>query len=205
MTTSKYKAALLFGSPGAGKGTQGEMLGKVPGFFHVSTGDAFRALDPDTEIGKTFNHYSTQGLLVPDDVTIGVWQEYMRRSIAEWRYNPETQLLVLDGIPRNPNQAGLMDEHIDTLAVVHLTCRDPEPMLERLSKRALKSNRPDDAKPEVVRKRWDVYIEETRPVLDHYDETLVTDIDALGTPAEVFAGVLGCLAPIQAKNFKSLF
>ncbi len=201
MTDTRYKAALLFGSPGAGKGTQGEMLGRIPGFHHVSTGDVFRTLNPNSEIGKTFLQYSTKGELVPDEVTIKVWQENMHAREMLGLYKRDTQLLLLDGIPRNPNQAKLMDEHIDVLAIAHLTCKDPEPMLDRLSKRALKSNRPDDAKPEVVRRRWDVYVEETRPVLAHYDTSLVHDIDALGTPAQVLSAVLSELAPIQAKHF----
>jgi len=200
---SKYKAALLFGSPGAGKGTQGAMLGQIPGFHHVSTGDVFRTLNPSSEIGKTFFEYSSKGELVPDEITIKVWQENMLAREALGLYRPESQLLLLDGIPRNPNQAKLMDEHIDVLVIAHLTCQDKEPMLERLRSRALKQNRPDDAKEEVVRRRWDVYVGETRPVLAHYDASLVKEIDALGTQAEVLCGVLGHLAPVQAKNFKA--
>jgi adenylate kinase len=203
VSDSKYKAALLFGSPGAGKGTQGEMLGRIPGFHHVSTGDVFRNLNPNSEIGQTFLKYSTRGELVPDEVTIRVWQENMHARETLSLYKRDSQLLILDGIPRNPAQANFLDEHIDVLLVAHLTCADPEPMLERLRQRALKQNRPDDAKEEVVRRRWDVYVEDTRPVLEHYDKSLVRDIDALGTPAEVLSNVLGELAPIQAKHFKS--
>lgn len=203
MSDSKYKAALLFGSPGAGKGTQGEMLGRIPGFHHVSTGDVFRNLNPNSEIGQTFLKYSTRGELVPDEVTIRVWQENMHARETLSLYKRESQLLILDGIPRNPAQAEFLDEHIDVLLVAHLTCADPAPMLERLRQRALKQNRPDDAKEEVVRRRWDVYVENTRPVLEHYDDSLVRDIDALGTPAAVLSNVLGELAPIQAKHFKS--
>jgi len=76
-------------------------------------------------------------------------------------------------------------------------------MLERLRKRAMKQNRPDDAKEDVVRRRWDVYVENTRPVLEHYDDPLVRDIDALGTPAEVLSKVLAELAPIQSRHFES--
>jgi len=204
-TGSKYKAALLFGSPGAGKGTQGEMLGNIPGFHHVSTGDVFRTLNPNSEIGKTFFEYSSKGELVPDEITIKVWRENMLARETLGFYRKDSELLLLDGIPRNPAQAALMDEHIEVLVVIHLTCKDPAPMLERLSKRALKQNRPDDAKPEVVRRRWDVYLEETRPVLEHYDTSLVKEIDALGSPQEVLAGVLGCLAPVQAADFASQF
>jgi len=203
VSDDRYKAALLFGSPGAGKGTQGEMLGRIPGFHHVSTGDVFRTLNPNSEIGRTFLQYSSKGELVPDEITIRVWQENMHARETLSMYDRDTQLLILDGIPRNPAQARLMDEQIDVLVVAHLTCAEPEPMLERLRKRAMKQNRPDDAKEDVVRRRWDVYIENTRPVLEHYDGPLVRDIDALGTPAEVLSKVLAELAPIQSRHFES--
>ena len=96
-----------------------------------------------------------------------------------------------------------MDGHIEVLVIAHLTCPDPAPMLDRLRRRALKQNRPDDAKEEVVRRRWDVYLENTRPVLEHYDASLVKEIDALGTPAEVLSNVLRELAPLQATHFQS--
>ena len=63
----KLKAILLFGQPGVGKGTQGAILGKVPGFCHLATGDMFRGLDRESELGREFLKYSNQGLLVPDE------------------------------------------------------------------------------------------------------------------------------------------
>ena len=81
----QYKTVLFFGAPGAGKGTQGELIGSVPGFFHMSTGDMFRSLDRNSEAGKKFESYSSKGELVPDEVTIELWQDYMnqRQAAAE--------------------------------------------------------------------------------------------------------------------------
>ncbi|MGP1345838.1 MAG: adenylate kinase family protein [Phycisphaerales bacterium] len=196
-TGSRYKSVLLFGAPGTGKGTQGALIGAVPGFFHHSSGDVFRSLSPMSAVGREFLAYSTKGELVPDDLTIRVWSENITAQRTVGRFRPDEQLLLLDGIPRNAPQAGLMDEHIEVLGIVHLTCDDPEPIFARLRERAAKQGRPDDAKEEVVRRRWSVYEEQTAPVLKHYPSSLVHKVDALGTVAEVLARTLSIVAPIQ--------
>ena len=194
---AQFKTVLLFGAPGAGKGTQGELIGNVPGFFHMSTGDMFRSLDHESELGKTFLSYSTKGELVPDELTIKLWQEYMNKQIADEKFDPKTTLLILDGLPRTVAQAKVIDPLIDVLAVVHLYTKDKEAMVERLRERAIKQQRADDAKEEVVRNRLDVYERETSPVLDVYDSSLIHEIDALRTMAMVMSDVLGVVAPIQ--------
>ena len=65
ISAMKYQAILLFGAPGSGKGTQGQMVGQIPGFLHISTGDLFRALDKASELGKVFVEYSVQGAACP--------------------------------------------------------------------------------------------------------------------------------------------
>lgn len=197
----RYKSVLLFGAPGVGKGTQGKILGSVPGFFHLSTGDMFRSVDPLSEMGKVFREYSIRGELVPDSVTIEMWRQYVLSLRATNRFKPYAELLVLDGVPRNLAQARLMDEHIDALHVVHLDCSNDAEMIERLKKRALREKRADDAKEEVIRRRLVIYREETRPLLEFYPKDHVTMVNALGTPAEVLAGVLKVLAPVQAQHF----
>jgi hypothetical protein len=76
-------------------------------------------------------------------------------------YKPNVDLLVLDGIPRNTTQAKLLEKHLNVLKIIHLVCPDKEEMIKRLRRRALKENRIDDAKEEVIRKRWEVYERET--------------------------------------------
>jgi len=70
-----YKSLLLFGAPGSGKGTQGKILGTIPGFYHCACGDVFRAVDVRSDYGKAFIEYSSKGQLVPDDITIRVYEE----------------------------------------------------------------------------------------------------------------------------------
>ena len=198
---SRYRTILLFGPPGAGKGTQGKILGSIPGFLHVASGDVFRSLDPASELGKIFADYSSRGALVPDDLTVKMWEEHTRNLTAEGKYTPNSELLMLDGIPRNLNQARLMDEHIQVLSLIHLGCEDEDAMVDRLSRRAIKENRADDARVDVIRHRLKVYEQETQPLIDYYSASLVNAVDALGTPAEVLQQVLKLVAPIQRSCF----
>lgn len=197
----RYQTILLFGAPGAGKGTQGKILGQVPGFFHLSCGDVFRTLDMGSPLGRKFQEYSSKGLLVPDDATIKMWHQNIHAQTVLSRYKPHQDLLVLDGIPRNVAQAKLMGEHINVLQIIHLVCRDKERMIDRLRRRAIKENRADDAKEEVIRRRWDVYEAETRPVLDHYPARLIAEVDAMGSPARVLEHILEKVVPVQESHF----
>lgn len=199
----RYKTILLFGAPGAGKGTQGKVLGSVPGFYHLSCGDVFRNLDMSSPLGRIFVEYSSKGLLVPDEPTIQMWSQNMHARTVLGIYKPHVDLLVLDGIPRNVAQAKLLEKHIQVLKIVHLVCRDKEKMMERLRRRAIKENRIDDAKEEVIRKRWAVYERETFPVLDYYPSSLVAEVEAMGSPAEVLEHVLEVLVPVQNAHFRS--
>jgi adenylate kinase len=189
------KTALLFGQPGVGKGTQGKILGTVPGFVHLATGDMFRGLDRESELGQEFIRYSTQGLLVPDGLTIRLWRQYVQGLIDTNQYRPDNDLLVLDGIPRSAGQAAMIDEHIDVLRVIHLTCSDIEPLIERIKRRAIHSGRPDDADEKVIRRRMEVYHQETSTVLDFYDDTKIANVDAVGLPGEILMHILNEIIP----------
>jgi len=197
----RYKSVLLFGAPGAGKGTQGKVLGTIPGFYHCACGDVFRNLDIKSSLGSVFYEYSSRGELVPDEVTVKMWAENIRAHTIIGDYKPNADLLVLDGIPRTIEQAKLMDEHIEVLRVIHLSCNDEEEMFQRLRRRALKSNRHDDADTKVIRHRWEVYKQETAPVLQHYPKELVVDIDSLNSPAQVLHDILDHVVPAQNEHF----
>lgn len=201
--SSRYQTVLLFGAPGAGKGTQGKILGQIPGFYHLSCGEVFRNLDMNSELGKIFYEYSSRGELVPDDATVRMWQQNMHAQSVLSIFKPRNDLLVLDGIPRNVNQAKLLHDHLDVLKIIHLVCRDKEEMIVRLRKRALKENRHDDAKEDVIRKRWSVYEAETYPVLECYPGDIVAEVDAIGSPAAVLQKILEVLVPVQEKHFQN--
>ncbi|MCL4209195.1 MAG: nucleoside monophosphate kinase [Phycisphaeraceae bacterium] len=199
---NRYKTVLLFGPPGAGKGTQGKILGKIPGFFHLACGDVFRSLDINSSLGRKFYEYSSRGELVPDDLTIEMWRENMHAQTVLSLYKPSVDLLILDGIPRNVGQAQVMKKHLDVLGVVHLTCKDIDEMVHRMKRRALKENRLDDVDEKVIRRRFDVYERETAPVLAQYDPSIIHEVDASGSPARVLMHVLEVVVPIQDAHFK---
>ena len=200
---ARYHTILLFGAPGAGKGTQGKILGSIPGFFHLSCGEVFRSLDHSSQLGRVFLEHSSRGALVPDDATVKMWEQNMHAQTVLSRYKPLQDLLVLDGIPRNVAQAKLLQRHLNVLLVVHLVCPDKEKMFDRLRRRALKENRIDDAKEDVIRHRWRVYEAETYPVLDFYPKSIVREVNAMGSPARVLQHVLEVVVPTQEQHFSN--
>jgi adenylate kinase len=200
-----YKAVLIFGAPGTGKGTQGKILGNIPGFYHFSCGEVFRNLDISSDLGREFYEYSSRGELVPDELTVRLWVQAIHAHTVLGDYKPRVDLLVLDGIPRTLEQARLMSEYVDVLKVVHLHCEDEQAMVERLRKRALKENRYDDADEKVIRQRWQVYQRETYPLLAYYPPEHVVAVDSIGSPGRVLRDVLDQVVPTQDSHFTSVF
>jgi adenylate kinase len=194
----KYRTILLFGAPGAGKGTQGKILGTIPNFFHCACGDVFRSLRIDNELGRTFLEYSSRGELVPDEATIRLWRNSIQGSQSLGHFNPQKDTLVLDGIPRNAEQAGMLTEALDVRAVFYLTCPDFNKLVERLQRRALRENRLDDANLNVIRHRLETYESETKPVLDFYGKNLVHSIDSTESPINVLREILRIIATLPA-------
>ncbi|MEP4078903.1 adenylate kinase family protein [Haloferula sp.] len=186
----KRPAFLILGAPGAGKGTQGKILGSIPRFFHCACGDVFRSLDTRTSIGRRFVEYSSKGDLVPDELTVELWNTQVDNWAESHLYKPDIDFLVLDGIPRNVEQARMIDEFIDVHQVFHLSCPNRGELARRMRKRALKENRIDDASEEIIQQRISTYEEETRPMLDHYSSALVTEIDATRPPVEVLSKII---------------
>lgn len=199
--TERYPSVLLFGAPGVGKGTQGSILGMIPGFFHMSTGDMFRSLDRESELGRIFHQYSSRGLLVPDETTVSLWRQYMRDRYEPHRQGPfGSRLVLLDGVPRNLAQAELMDGAICVRRILHFVAPDLDALVERLRHRAIEQGRSDDADERVIRHRYEVYQQETAPVLAHYDPALVVEIDALDTPLGVLRQVIDAVEPIAGES-----
>ena len=192
----KYKTILLFGAPGAGKGTQGKILSTIPHFYHCACGDVFRNLRIDNELGRIFIEYSSRGELVPDEATIRLWKQSISGSQSLGQFNPEKDTLVLDGIPRNVHQAEMLKDSLDVRAVFYLTCSDFNKLVERLQRRALRENRLDDANLAVIRTRLETYDRETKPVLEFYGKELVHTIDSTQTPVNVLRDILRTIAKV---------
>ena len=195
-TTPKFRTFLMFGAPGSGKGTQGKVLGTIPRFHHMACGDVFRSLDTRTALGQEFVKYSSEGKLVPDEVTVKLWRANINDSVRTHNFKPDIDFLVLDGIPRNVEQAQFMEQDIEVLQVFHLACPDRAELARRLRKRALKENRFDDANEQTIQRRIQTYEDESKPILDYYESGpyagrhIVTHIDAGQSPAKVVHDVL---------------
>lgn len=157
---------VLFGPPGAGKGTQSEHLIERYGLVHLSTGDIFRAnIKGETELGKLAKSFMEKGELVPDAVTISMLE-------AEVNKHSDPKGFIFDGFPRTSAQAIALDEFL-TSKNTSITCMlalevEEEELKARLLNRAKTSGRPDDADPAIIQNRIDVYNRETAPVAEYY-------------------------------------
>ena len=174
----KYKAILLFGAPGSGKGTQGKVLGQVPGYMHSSTGDMFRALDKNSDMGKLSASYASKGQLVPDEFTINLWKQHMAGLVAGKKFDAENGVVIMDGVPRNVKQAELLKDTIDVVKIIYLETANLDKFVARLKARAIKEGRADDADDNVIRNRMSVYANETEPVLKVYPPGVVIRVEA---------------------------
>ncbi len=175
---------VLFGPPGAGKGTQSENLIKKYGLVHLSTGDIFRAnIKGETELGKLAKSYMDKGELVPDSVTIKMLE-------SEVNKREDAKGFIFDGFPRTSAQAKALDEFLKTMdsSITYMLALEvPEEQLkERLKHRAETSGRADDADPAVIQNRIDVYKRETAPVADYYQaQEKYQGINGVGTIEDI--------------------
>jgi adenylate kinase len=157
---------ILFGPPGAGKGTQSTKLIEKYNLTHISTGDLFRKhLKEGTPLGKLAQDYMSKGNLVPDQVVIDMVDDKIKSS-------GKISGIIFDGFPRTIPQAEALDKLLQAkntpiTVLVELVVPEDE-LRKRLADRATKENRPDDAKPEVIENRIKVYKDETAAVASYY-------------------------------------
>lgn len=182
---------LLMGPPGAGKGTQAARLAGVLGVPHVSTGDIFRAnVGEGTPLGVEAKRYMDAGDYVPDELT--------NRMVRDRLAQPDAATgFLLDGYPRTPAQVSELDDmlasHGTALNCVIELVADLDELVARLVRRAQDQGRTDDT-PEVIRRRQEVFAEQTAPLLAIYRERgLLRQVDGLGAVDEVGERILQAL------------
>jgi adenylate kinase len=200
----KFRSILIFGPPGAGKGTISKLICSTGNLMHVSSGDIFRGLSADSPGGKLFNQYAHKGLLLPDIETITIWKSHMDEMIEQKRYFPEKQFLLLDGIPRTKEQAEEISKYIDVKHVILLHTDNTDDLIERLKKRSCKEGRSDDACEKVLNQRMEVYKKQTKDVLDFYPKNIIHSFNPLQPPLELFKDILNELATPLSKESQPL-
>ena len=187
--SNRYNGIVLVGPPGVGKGTQAELLPQGR-YFHFSSGDMFRALisDPvlaDSEIGRQIKTIDGGNFVKDNNLVARLAQETIGRYVAQGKFDPSRQYLLLDGIPRNVAQVPLIGEFVDVRQILYLGVADEEELVRRILKRGKTSEKPraDDENEERIRRRLDTYRTDTKPLLDLYDPDLIVRID--GSPDEL--------------------
>lgn len=178
---------ILLGPPGAGKGTQAEILVAAYGIPQLSTGNILRAAIADkTPMGLAAKEIMDRGDLVSDDIVNGIVSERLDQPDCKPGF-------ILDGFPRTIPQAGALDQMLTDKgmgldAVVEITA-DPEVLVARVINRAKESNRADD-NPDVIRNRLQVYSEQTAPLVEFYrDKGLLKSVDGMQPVEQVTAAI----------------
>jgi adenylate kinase len=176
---------VLFGPPGAGKGTQSQKLIEKYGLIHLSTGDLLRGeISQGTALGMEAKKLMDHGTLVPDEVVIGMISNKLDA-------NKDAKGFIFDGFPRTVAQATALDSLLETKdsaisGMIALEVNDDE-LEHRLLLRGKDSGRPDDANPEVIRKRIKEYNDKTAPVAEFYkNQNKFKSINGIGSVNEIF-------------------
>lgn len=202
---SRFKTFLVFGPNGIGKGTNAVAVGTLPGYLHFSTGDMFRALvarvkdGTASELELRIDKIMKSGGLVDDETTVNLARENLESAVGDGRFNPETDYLLLDGLPRNVEQAKMIEPFIELCGVLHITAAR-EVAVARITGRAQKEGRKDDQDAEAVGRRLDIFFVNAARILAYYDTNfngemtydseLIHYINADQRPVEVLRDVL---------------
>ena len=176
---------VLFGPPGAGKGTQAEKIIEMYNLIHLSTGDILRGeLAAETSLGLEAKKYMDKGELVPDEVVIGMIESKINR-------NPDAAGFIFDGFPRTTAQSKALDDLLlkkgtPVTAMIMLTV-EREELIKRLLNRGRDSGRSDDQDISIVENRINVYNNETAPVIDYYEkQDKYIPVQGMGTIEDIF-------------------
>ncbi len=183
---------ILFGPPGSGKGTQALRLAEKYDLVHISTGDLFRAeIKGQTQLGTEAKRYMDAGQLVPDTVTIGMFRSKLEN-------HPDAAGFIYDGFPRTVAQAQALDHllsgydsGVDVLLALDV---DEDEITKRLLGRGATSGRADDRDEATIRKRYQVYLQQTSPVFDYYNgREKAARVNGVGDIDDVYSALCGVI------------
>ena len=186
---------VLFGPPGAGKGTQSEYLIQKYNLVHLSTGDLLRSqIAAGTELGLRAKQLMDQGLLVPDEVVIGMIENKLEENQTIASAEKSVGGFIFDGFPRTVPQASALDDllraHQTKINVMVALVVDSEELTRRLLLRGQTSGRPDDQNEELIRRRVKEYNDKTAPVADYYSQQgKFAAINGIGKIDDIFQAI----------------
>ena len=190
---------VLFGKPGAGKGTQATFLKDQYNLLHISTGDVFRYnIKNNTELGKLAQTYMDKGELVPDEVTIKMLRDEVEK-------NPEANGFIFDGFPRTVAQAKALDNLMESKemqidATIALDANDEE-LIQRLLERGKISGRTDDQDEDKIRNRFEEYNQKTAPLKEYYQaQDKFYSVNGIGAIEEITGRLGAVIQEIQVEG-----
>ncbi|MBS0623440.1 MAG: nucleoside monophosphate kinase [Verrucomicrobia bacterium] len=196
----KFPTVLLFGPPGAGKGTLGRFLDQANTQRYVSSGDIFRSLDPESSAGQLYYAYAKDKKLVPDDVTLEIWWHYVQGLIATNRYYPASQDLLLEGIPRTAIQAKALLQWIEVRHIIVLESFDQHDLYHRMLRRARLEGKLQYMTEPEFEQQFKEYLAQIDDVLKVYPSHLISRVNAEQRSLEVLRDVLVRLSHILSSR-----
>jgi adenylate kinase len=186
------RAILLFGYPGSGKGTQGQILAALPGFHHVAMGDILRGLTAAHPLYAPIRERITKGNLVPDEMVMELFASHLQSLKL-----PVTDFVIVDGIPRSKRQVELLNRVVEVIKIFKLSIYDENIVIDRLRRRAAAQNRLDDASDTVIQHRLEVYRSETESSINSYPGTILTRIQANQPVFDVHLDIISALGKMR--------
>ena len=181
---------ILFGPPGSGKGTQAVRLGSKYSFMHISTGDIFRSeIENETPLGFEAMRYLNAGHLVPDEITIKMLAAHVEKNL-----NENFKGIIFDGFPRTVAQAQALDKFLEdkkmpVTKVLALEVDDKE-LIKRILLRGTSSGRSDDSDENIIRKRIEVYNNQTAPLKEYYQKQgKFVSLNGIGSVEDIFSSL----------------
>lgn len=192
----KPKVVFVLGGPGAGKGTQCQKIVENFGYVHLSAGDLLREERnrPGSQYGELIETHIKEGIIVPVEITCSLLENAMKNSGKD--------KFLIDGFPRNQNNLEGWNKALSDKVILQFVLFFDCPLeicLERCLNRGASGSGRSDDNPESLKKRLNIYLNETKPIIDHYDKSnLVKRIDASRTENEVFNDVQGIFSEAGA-------
>jgi adenylate kinase len=185
----KYQAYVLLGPPGSGKGTQGQLLSRVPSLVHVSIHDVFGSFDLESEMWSMYREYSDRGRRMLNLVVVEMLRYHLRILTEQGRLRPEIDTVLLDGIPANAAQAEAIRSFVDVRLVFNLWLPNHAEILRRMQKTAIADEHFEETSNSAIQDRLRLYIDEAVALIDCY-QPLTRVVMSIGEPVAVFREIL---------------